>query len=306
MLKSLGLLIALIVALPLVPAQAAGQAFFEDADDKTPPQPRATSWIAKKAKLPPFSPPRTPWGEPDLRGFYADNGISSDSIEAIGRLDATTPPAETFIVDPADGKVPYQPWALEQRNRHRMGLARGWAGESGEKLYVDPQTFCLTTVPRMAWRGNFQILQTPGYVFINLDWGHSYRIIPTERGPNDLADNVKLVLGNSRGTWEGNTLVVEVTNLDGKQWLDSVGNFYSSSARIIERWTLADARTIDYEVTIGDPQVYTRPWTMNVPLVRRDPQELWEHACHEGNAHHEEGTQSMGFKWYRGVVPPKP
>lgn len=297
---ALALVIAAVCLMPAVPA---GQAMFDR--DKTPRQPRATSWLAKKKTLPPYTTPRTPWGEPDLRGFYADNGISSDNIERIEDwLDPATPPSETFIVDPADGKVPYQPWALEQRNRHRFGLARGWTGETGEKLYVDPQTFCLTTVPRMSWRGNFQILQTPGYVFINMDWGHSYRIIPTTRGRSDLAANVKLALGDSRGRWEGNTLVIEVTNLDGKQWIDSIGNFYSDNAKITERWTLADARTIDYQVTIEDPTVYTQPWTMNVPLVRREPLELWEHACHEGNGHHIEGTQALGFKWYQVPRPP--
>jgi len=97
---------------------------------------------------------------------------------------------------------------------------------------------------------------------------------------------------------------VEVTNLDGKQWIDSIGNFYSDNPKITERWTLADAKTIDYSVTIEDSTVYTRPWTMNVPLVRREPLELWEHACHEGNTHHVEGTQALGFKWYQVPRPP--
>jgi hypothetical protein len=296
------LLVFLAIVL-LAPFYADGQAMFDR--NKTPRQPRAPSWVAKRAKLPPFTPSRTPWGEPDFRGFFADNGISSDNIERIEDwLDNATPPTETFIVDPADGRIPYQPWAFAEREQHRIGLGRGWPGESGERLYADPQTFCLTTPPRMAWRGNFQILQSPGYVFINLDWGHYYRVIPTGGGQSVLPDTVKLALGQSRGRWEGNTLVVEVTNLDGKQWLDSIGNFHSGGVRMVERWTLVDANTLDYQVTIEDPAVYTRPWTMNVPIVRREPLELWEHACHEGNAHHIEGTQSIGFKWYRGPSPP--
>ena len=68
-------------------------------------------------------------------------------------------------------------------------------------------------------------------------------------------------MGNSRGSWEGNTLVVDVTNLNGQNWLDQVGNFFSDNAHVVERFTLADANTIDYEVTIDDAKVFTRPWT---------------------------------------------
>ena len=302
---------ALAGAVSLAPAAAGAQAMFDR--EKTPRQPRAESWVAEKANRLPLDPARTPWGEPDLRGTYVAEGVSSDNVESISEwLDPATPPTETFLIDPPDGKVPYQPWALAERNRFRAGLSRGWPGEDGSRVHMDPQTFCFTGIPRMAWRGNFQILQTPGYVFINLEWGHSYRVIPTDNRPNDLSESTRLWLGHSRGRWEGNTLVVEVTNLNGKQWLDSYANFYSKDARITERYTLIRTKTpgggertaIDWTVTIDDPGVYTRPWTMNLPLTRRAPQELWEHACHEGNEHHIEGAKQLNFQWFRGVVPP--
>ena len=122
-------------------------------------------------------------------------------------------------------------------------------------------------------------------------------------------------MGNPRGRWEGDTLVVEVTNLNGKMWLDSVGNFYSENARVVERFRLASANKMDYEVTIQDPTVFTQPVTFSYDLQRAgtgggratpDPYagESWEHACHEGNTHHIEEAHTLGFKWYEGAVRP--
>jgi hypothetical protein len=120
-------------------------------------------------------------------------------------------------------------------------------------------------------------------------------------------------MGNSRGRWEGNTLVIDVTNLGAKNWLDQVANFFSDTAHVVERLRLADANTIDYEVTIEDSRVFTRPWTMRLPLKRAnadaggDPyaSENWEHACYEGNTNDTERVRALGFKWFPGVVPPK-
>ena len=291
----------LAAAWTLAPLIAAAQGMFgKDA----PVDKAAKSWLAERAKLPPYTPTKTADGRPDFQGHWGSGG-SGDDIEEHPWVDVTTPPQESFLSDPADGRIPYQPWALAERNRYRAGLNRGWPGETGEKLHVDPQTFCFTNVPRAAWRGGFQILQTPGYFIFLLDWGHFYRAIPTDGRLHDVGDDVKLWMGQSRGHWEGNTLVVDVTNLNGKLWLDSAGNFYSDTAHIVERWTLADANTIDYQVTIEDPRVFTRPWTITLPLRRaQQADEIWEHACHEGE-HDSQHVRDQGYKPFWGVVPPK-
>lgn len=285
-------------------AEAAGGGAQRRVSEDAPADKAAKSWLQERAKLPPFNPPRTPDRKPDFQGYWGGGG-SGDDIEAHPYVDQTTPPQESFVSEPPDGKVPYQPWALAERDRFRAGLGRGWPGESREKLHVDPQVFCFTNVPRASYRGGFQIVQTPGSFIVLLEWGHFYRVIPTDGRPHGVADNVKLWLGHSRGRWEGTTLVVDVTNLNGKLWLDSVGNFYSDTAHIVERWTLVDANTIDYQATIEDPRVYTRPWTMTLPLRRAgQPEEIWEHACHEGEADSEH-VRSLGYKPFWGVAPPE-
>ena len=306
---------ALAVIASLLPISLAGQAVYDRGRGK---EPGAKTWLERKAKLPPYTPNRTPDGQPDLQGRWGGSS-SGDILEATDYIDMTTPPSESWVSDPADGRIPYQPWALAKRDEHRKGLGRGWPGESGERLYADPQTFCLKSVPRYAQRG-FELAQIPGYVIVMLNWGHYYRAIPLDDRPH-TGNTAKFWMGNSRGRWEGDTLVVDVTNLNADMWLDSVGNFHSANAHIIERFRLADANNIDYEVTIEDPTVYTRPWKLNYVLRRagtggrgenqanneaNDPyaNESWEHACHEGNGHHVEGTQSLGFKWYKAVVPP--
>jgi hypothetical protein len=119
-----------------------------------------------------------------------------------------------------------------------------------------------------------------------------------------------------------------VTGLNGKGWFDSTGQFYSENTHMVERWTLVDANTIDYEVTVEDPTIYTRPWKMTFPKrragtgpggprgvsaasglpgVANDPyaKELWETACYEGNTESMQGIHALGYKWFTGVTPPK-
>ena len=302
---------ALLVILPTI---LSAQAVFKR---DTPKGAGARTWLAERAKLPPFTAPRTADGQPNLQGQWGGSS-SGDDIEETEYVDLTTPPWESYISNPPDGKIPYQPWARAARNAHRAGLSRGWPGETGQRLYTDPQTFCLKTVPRYAQRG-FELVQTRGSVTMLLNWGHFYRVIPLDGRPHP-ASSYRAWMGNARGRWEGDTLVIDVTNLNGKLWLDSVGNFYSENAHITERFRLVEANTIDYEVTIDDPTVFTQPWTLSYRLRRagtggggggaqtREPDpyaaESWEHACHEGNWHHIDGVKALGFKWYTGETPP--
>jgi hypothetical protein len=113
---------------------------------------------------------------------------------------------------------------------------------------------------------------------------HNYRVIPVDGRP-PLADTVKLWGGDSRGRWEGNTLVVDVRNMNGKNRLSHDGDFLSDAARITERYTFVDAEHMNYEATIDDPRVFTQTWKIAIANVRakqRPPAEMWEEACHEG------------------------
>jgi hypothetical protein len=298
----------------LIPVQVAGQALFLEARPKGA---GAKTWLAERAKLPPYSPPRLPDGRPNLQGRWGGSS-SGDDVEETEQVDPTTPPWESYVSNPANGRIPYQPWAMAEHNKYRAGLARGVTGETGERLYMDPQTYCLKSVPRYAQRG-FELVQTPGYVAQMLVWGHYHRRIPLDNRARPGRE-ARFWMGIPRGRWEGDTLVVESTNFNGKMWLDSVGNFVSENVRVTERFRLVEANTMDYEVTIEDPTVFTQPWTLSYRLRRAgagggggggaanvpDPyaNEGWEHACHEGNINHIEGAEHLGFKWFEPVVPP--
>ena len=128
---------------------------------------------------------------------------------------------------------------------------------------------------------NYHILQTPGYLVILVEMIHDVRIIPLSGRPH-LDAAVRQWLGDSRGRWEGTTLVVETTNL--KQIDDRGVTAFgtSAAARVIERFTRLDADSIDYQVTVDDPPMYTKPWTATIPMTKLDGG-LYEYACHEGN-----------------------
>ena len=292
-------------------------------DPNTPKLPMAKTWVAYKATLPPFDPPRTPDGVPDLQGQWSGaGGGGGDDIEEHEYVDLTTPPQESFISDPRDGKIPYTRWALAKRKEIRAGLSRGWPGESGERLYADPASYCLSTIGPRGAVG--EIMQQPGVVIMVTSRIH--RVIPTDGRP-PIGGRAKFWRGHSRGRWEGDTLVVDVTNLNGLHWFNSVGNFYSENTRMTERFKLVDANTMDYEVAIEDPTIYTRPWTMNFPrrrvgtggtdvttgvyawrdtvAVDTDPyaRERWEDSCNEGVGRTVVPLHEIGFKWFRGVTP---
>jgi hypothetical protein len=136
-----------------------------------------------------------------------------------------------------------------------------------------------------------------------LEYSHSYRIIATG-GNQHIADTVRLWQGNSRGRWEGNTLVVDVRNTNGLAWLDNAGNFVSDALHVVERLTMVDSDTIHYEARLEDPKVYTRAWTMVSALVRNKERgfEVWEQACHEGN-HAVDAQLELGMTPFLGASP---
>jgi hypothetical protein len=241
----------------------------------------------EKAKT--FEPSRTADGRPDFQGFWRGQPAATENIEAHPKTDDDDG-GPTLIVDPADGRIPYQPWALRQVGENRAH-------------YVDPNAACFPSgVPRSMYTPTqIEIRQNASSVVILFERAHTYRIIPTD-GPARTDSQIRLWQGDSRGKWEGNTLVVDVTNQNGRAWLDQAGHFYTEAVHKVERFTLIDADTIHYQVTIDDPNVFTKPWTMTFPLRRnRQPGfALLEEACHEG----ERSTDRLlrlGYKVYPGI-----
>jgi len=139
---------------------------------------------------------------------------------------------------------------------------------------------CVTRgLPRLpgGYNQNLQILQTPGYVVILYEMMRETRIIPVDGRPH-VGNDIRQWMGDSRGRWEGKTLVVETSNFNRKQEFRGA----TDQLRLVERFTRIDANTIDYQITAGDPAAWARPWTAAIPLSRTDDV-MYEYACHEGN-----------------------
>jgi hypothetical protein len=238
-----------------------------------------------------WSPARTPDGHPDLQGFWtAEVGGTYDltdprggeiRVEEVAReaKGVVRQPNRSRVVDPADGKIPYQPWAAAKHQDLRAN-----ADNPTKPEHIDTQNRCLPDGPmRDLLHGGFRILQVPGYVLFLGEENYGYRAVPLDGRPH-LGPDVKLWMGDSRGRWEGDTLVIDVTNLNGKPRLDMVGNFYGDDAHFVERLTLVGPDTFDYEATVDAPSVYRRPWKMAARFKRAhaDDYEILEDACHEG------------------------
>ncbi len=221
----------------------------------------------------PASVRRTADGKPDLNGlFEADGGGANYGLEAHPPSPgALTPPGRGVMVDPEpDGNPPFQPWARKEREERNTPI-RG---------YDDPTAHCFPAgVPRAIYVPvPFHIVQTRDAV-ATLHERMQWRVISLDRSTH-LPDSVRLWQGDSIGHWDGDTLVVETTNFNGKTWGSEVGDVFSYAEHVTERFTPIDANRIRYEATIADPLVYTRPFTIAMPL-RRIPGELFEAACHE-------------------------
>lgn len=193
----------------------------------------------------------------------------------------------SLVVDPSDGRVPLRPEALRQREEYD---ARN--GDAPE--FMSPWDRCITRgIPGgffpAGYNNGYQIFQVPGYVVIHYEMIHAARIIPTD-GRAHLPAHLRSWDGDSVGRWEGDTLVVDVTNYNGKGWIATNaaagrmrGVLQSDALHVVERFTRVSAGTIHYEVTIDDPKMYTRPWKVAIPLERDDQYRFFEYACHEGN-----------------------
>jgi hypothetical protein len=193
----------------------------------------------------------------------------------------------SLVVDPPDGRVPVKPETMQLREEYDKKL-----GDAPE--FMSPWDRCITRgIPGgffpAGYNNAYQIVQTRGYVTIHYEMIHEARVIPIDGRPH-LPPSVRSWNGDPRGRWDGNTLIVETTNFNNKGWIATSaatgrikGIPQTESLRLVERFTPVDADTILYEAIVDDPAMYTRTWTVSMPLERNPGYRVYEYACHEGN-----------------------
>jgi hypothetical protein len=251
-----------------------------------PLQGQGQAGAARPAAPKPWPPQKLSDGQPDVQGIWAAvNGGSTSLTNPISggedfdrRVTGENIRRQSRVIDPPDGLLPYQPWAAARQKRQESDYERPSKPE-----HIDTQHRCLISgIPRLyTIVPSFRIIQIPGSVVFVWDEYHAYRVIPLDGRPH-IAPDVKLWMGDARGHWEGNTLVVDTTNMRGAR-LTYIGDFYSENAHVTERMTFVDGDNMTYQATVDDPTVFTRPWTFKIGHRRRPDDETWESACWEGN-----------------------
>jgi hypothetical protein len=210
---------------------------------------------------------RTPEGRPELQGIWQVLNTAAWNIEDHS-ADLGVPAGQSVV---EGGVLPYQPWALARRNEN-----------FAKRASLDPEAKCyLPGLPRMTYMPfPFQIVQVPGHVIFAYEYRNATRIIRTDGVSHPSTP--PFWMGDSRARWEGDTLVVDVVSFTDQTWFDRAGNFHSDALHVVERYTRTGPDHITYEVTVADPKVFTRPWTMRMPLYRRQEQSLvlLEYQCH--------------------------
>ncbi len=193
----------------------------------------------------------------------------------------------SLVVDPPSGRVPTRSSAEARRDYNRARQGDSYA-------YMSVWDRCITrgvpgSIFPAGYNNAYRILQTPDHVAIVYEMIHDARIIPLEDGAH-VDKGVRLWMGDSRGRWEGDTLVVEVTNFNDKGWIASnsasrrvKGIPHTEDLRVVERFRRVSEDTIEYEVTVQDPEIYTAPWKIAMPLTHNPEYVMYEYACHEGN-----------------------
>ena len=194
----------------------------------------------------------------------------------------------SLVVEPRDGRIPpFTPDARQKVDAREVEEALSPADGPESRWLTERCILFGSTVPMMPepYNNNYSIVQTPGYVTILVEMNHDVRIIPLDGRPH-LSKKIQQWIGDSRGHWEGDTLVVETTNLKfndkSRFGVGFLGGLSDQNLRIVERFSRADADTLNYQATIEDPTVFTRNWTIEQSMDRtKGP--LFEVACHEGN-----------------------
>jgi hypothetical protein len=219
-----------------------------------------------------YVPP--PAGQPDLQGVWRVWNLAQYDVEDHGARPGI-PAGRGVIVDPPDGRIPYRPDALAKRAENYRNSRDHDPWKS-----ADPLDKCYKPgVPRITYLGwPFQIVQTDKYVAFIYEWMHERRYAYYDFKGRD--PDAEWWNGDSRAKWEGNTLVIDVTDFNDRTWFDKVGNYHSDALHVVERYTLIDQNTLDYEVTLEDPKVFTRPWKMKMPIRRQTDVGLLDYECH--------------------------
>ena len=231
---------------------------------------------APAQQLAPYRAPRFPGTQiPDLNGIWQAINSANWDIEPhaagpspfpalLGSIGAE--PAGQGVVE--GGKIPYQPWAAARKKENfEKRLARPITNDLNNTT-GDPEAKCyLPGVPRATYMGfPFQIIQTAKQILVSYEFASATRMVYMDHKPSAPADSW---MGWSIGSWDGDTLVVDVTAFNDKTWFDRAGNFHSDALHVVERYTPLSPYHLMYEATIEDPKVFTGPWKISMPLYRR-------------------------------------
>jgi len=277
--------------------------------------------MAAKRVDPKWKVPRTPWGHPDLEGIWTTDDMRGVPLSRPAQYGTRTHLTDeefaerarqrqrareiddartgtfrneegsrdfsytSMVIDPPDGRVPALTPAGQAR---RKATPQGSFGVGPWNWVEDFSLYdrCITRgavgsfMPAVYGNGA-RILQTPDAVVISYEMVHDTRVIPLDNRP-PLSDNVKLLMGDARGHWEGDTLVVETRNFTDRTSIG--GARHSEKLRLTERFTRVDPDMIDYEIHVDDPDTFVRPWTMRMTITTQPGYQIYEYACHEGNA----------------------
>lgn len=207
-----------------------------------------------------YTAPKAAWeGHADLSGIWQAKANAGDDVEKL-------------VVDPSNKKIPYLPDALKQKAANAKNKAQG---DDTSKCYMPG-------VPRLMYMNYpFQIFQTPKYIMIVSEYAHVYRQIFMDGSAH--LDGLQFWDGDSRGHWDGDSLVVDVTGFNDQTWFDKAGNFHSDELHVVERFTRTGPDTLTYEATITDPKTFSKPWKISVPLSldKKPNARLMEYECQE-------------------------
>jgi hypothetical protein len=220
------------------------------------------------ANMPPYTPPKLANGQPDISGIWQVLNTAAWDLQDHGA--SLGVPAGRGVV--VDNEIPYKPEALAKKRENEA-----------KRATLDPESKCyLSGVPRITFMPfPFQIVQQGDKVNILYEYNHTIRQIYMNGNPHPPG-HIDWWMGDSRGRWEGNTLVVDVVDFGEETWFDRAGNYHSDALHVVERYTPISPYHLRYDVTIEDPKVFSRPWNISAILYRRiDPHvELLEYECY--------------------------